>query len=177
VTAIAAAIAVAGVDAGDALRYERAALQSGQLWRLITGNFVHLGWPHLAMNAAGLFVAAWLFPALRAPRLWWTTVSMAALAVGVGLFLAKPEVSWYVGLSGVVHAVIAAGALNAWRTGQPFGAIAGALLTAKLAWEHTAGPSSQLAALIGGAIVPEAHLFGAAVGAAVAAAVRVPRAS
>jgi membrane associated rhomboid family serine protease len=38
-------------DAGRAaLRYDRVGLADGQLWRLLTGHFVHLGLEHAALN-------------------------------------------------------------------------------------------------------------------------------
>ncbi|MEE8280791.1 MAG: hypothetical protein V3R50_00295, partial [Gammaproteobacteria bacterium] len=30
------------------LRYDRAAISDGELWRIITGHLAHLGWSHLA---------------------------------------------------------------------------------------------------------------------------------
>src|SRR5688572_32682494 len=60
-------------DAGRAaLRYERAGVAAGELWRLLTGSMVHLGPRHLALNMAAL-VALWaLAPeALRGARGRW----------------------------------------------------------------------------------------------------------
>src|SRR3569623_2737413 len=47
-------IALAGPDASVALRYERAAILDGEMWRLVSGHLVHLGWSRLVLNLAGL---------------------------------------------------------------------------------------------------------------------------
>ena len=39
-----------------ALEYRRSALLQGQVWRLVTGSFVHLGWDHLLRDLLGLFL-------------------------------------------------------------------------------------------------------------------------
>ena len=43
------------------LQYDRAALATGEWWRLVTGHLVHLGWDHLALNVAGLIGLWWLY--------------------------------------------------------------------------------------------------------------------
>lgn len=68
-----------------ALEYRRAAVLHGQVWRLLTGNLVHLGWVHLARDVAGLFLI-WDLVANsleRSSRLW--VLCVCGLAVGLGL--------------------------------------------------------------------------------------------
>src|SRR5690348_5494860 len=58
-------------DAGrEALRYDRAGLSQGQLWRLLTGHFVHLGLEHAALNCLGLVLMWALFARDYTPRQW-----------------------------------------------------------------------------------------------------------
>ena len=54
VLAIGLLIAAGGAAARLALRYDRAAIESAELFRLVTGHFAHLGWSHFALNAAGI---------------------------------------------------------------------------------------------------------------------------
>jgi membrane associated rhomboid family serine protease len=42
-------------------RYDREALESGELWRLVTADLVHLGWGRLWLNLAALVMMAVLF--------------------------------------------------------------------------------------------------------------------
>ena len=72
------------------LRYDRAAILHGEVWRLVTGNFVHLGPGHLLEDMAGALLLWLLFedalPGWRMPA----TVLVGSVAVGVGLLLGDP---------------------------------------------------------------------------------------
>src|SRR5262245_13977247 len=70
VPALVTVLILAAALGGDAirmeLRYERAAVFRGELWRLVTGHIVHLGWSHTLLNLAGLALV-WMLcgPVLR----------------------------------------------------------------------------------------------------------------
>lgn len=152
-----------------ALRYERQAILHGEGWRLLTGQLVHLGWAHLALNALGLLLVATLLGRLWRPRAWWVLCGASALGVGLGLLWTSPQVSWYVGLSGLAHGIAAAGAVALWRDGAPAGRWWLLGLAAKLAKEHWLGAMPGSAAWLGGATIVAAHLDGALTGALLAA--------
>lgn len=158
-----------------ALRYERSAVLGGQLWRLLTAHLVHLGWMHLALNAAALLLVALLFGTRWRTRQWAALALAAALAVSLGLLLANPRLGWYVGLSGVAHGLFAAGALGHWRAQRAAAALGLAALAAKLAWEQLGGGATAPPALIGGATVVDSHLYGALGGLAAAWALQTRR--
>lgn len=149
-----------------ALEYRRAAVLHGQVWRLLTGNLVHLGWVHLARDVAGLFLI-WGLVAnslQRSSRLW--VLCVCGLAVGLGLLAFNPQIEWYVGISGVLFGLLCAGALSQLRQ-RP--AYAGTLLlgmAAVIAWTLYAGALPGETSDLGGRVVPQAHLYGALGGAA-----------
>lgn len=145
-------------------RYERAGLAAGEYWRLLTGHLVHLGWEHLAMNVAALLVMAVLFEGVLKTRHWLQSVVVAALAIDAGLYWLDAEVVWYVGLSGVLHGILAAGGLALWRRRAAVGPLILAALLAKLVWEHWRGPVPFSESTAGGPVIVAAHLFGAAGG-------------
>src|SRR5579859_5221922 len=70
---------------GDALRlplrYDRVAILHGEVWRLVTGDFVHLGAGHLLEDMAGL-VLLWLLFADVMPG-WRMPVIVLAGCLGV----------------------------------------------------------------------------------------------
>lgn len=168
VVALACAAQAAGLV--PALRYDRAAIAAGEAWRLLTGHLVHLGAMHLALNAAGLvLVAALVGPHMRLPA-WGTAFVVSALAISAGLWLVAPGLDWYVGLSGVLHGLLVAGAAAAIgeRRERLFAGTVLAAVAAKLVWEQTTGPTPGTAALAGGPVVVDAHLFGALGGLATA---------
>lgn len=147
------------------LQYDRAAIAAGQWWRLLTAHLVHLSWRHAALDLAGLILLWALFA--RDLRAWaWGAVALAAAAaIDGGLWLRDPNVSWYLGLSGVLHGVLAAAVFVRLRRGDPEGWILAGLLLAKLAYEQIHGALPFAGDM---PVVADAHLFGALGGLAAA---------
>jgi rhomboid family GlyGly-CTERM serine protease len=157
------AVLALGDNVSIVLRYDRSAIAAGGWWRLLTAHIVHLDAHHLILNELGLVLMWSLFAQDFDPVEWCVIVLSGALAISCGLWWLSPQIAWYVGASGVLHTVMAAGAANhlvrrAWdRWILTLG------LGGKLAWEHWGGHPSLL-------IVTDAHLYGAACGFAVGAA-------
>lgn len=172
------AVAVLGLaawgDAGRALlRYERAGLVAGEWWRLVSGHLVHLSWRHAVMDLAAALTLGWLFGRELSPRRWAWVLLLSLLAVNAGMWWLEPGLTWYVGLSGVLHGVIAAAAMTlAWRR-VPGGYVLLAALVLKLGVEQGFGPLWLAAESAGGPVIVNAHLYGA-VGGILAALVPGP---
>lgn len=166
--ALGAACLVARLPGGfELLRYERS-LVPAEPWRLLTAHVVHLGWIHLALNLAAL-AAVWALLGERLrPGTWLVVLLVSALAVSGGLWLGHPELGWYAGLSGVLHGAFAAGAIAGLRRAPVFHGLLLAGVVAKVAWEQFAGADAGTAAMIGGAVVVDAHLYGLLAGLALA---------
>src|SRR6204780_1455360 len=145
------------------LRYDRSAIEAGGWWRLLTAHIVHLDVHHLILNELGLVLMWSLFAHDYDPVEWCVIVLAGALAISSGLWWLSPRVSWYVGASGVLHSVMAAGAAKHFAERSWDRWILGLGLCAKLAWEQWAGQNQPL-------IVVDAHLYGALCGFAVGAA-------
>jgi rhomboid family GlyGly-CTERM serine protease len=163
-----AAIAVLLQAAGgaEAWRLERG-LALTEPWRLASGQLVHLGWTHLLLNLSGLVIVWALFG--RDLRAWEWAVAILACGAGVSLGLLgfSPGLDWYVGLSGILHGLLAAVVVvRASRQPSTLTALMLIGLAAKLAWEQFAGGESGTARLIGGAVIVDSHLYGALAGAA-----------
>ncbi len=158
-------IALFGDAAAHALRYERAAILDGEWWRLVTGNLVHLGWPHLWLNLAGLILVWALFHRAINTRGWIIVTLISGLAVGGGLLLFDPGLGWYVGLSGALHGLFAAGVVAALFAGHRGEWLLLIVFGAKLAWEQLIGTMPGTAELAGGNVIVDAHLYGAIGGA------------
>jgi rhomboid family GlyGly-CTERM serine protease len=162
-----AASVLAGLDGAGArahLRYDRVGLAEGELWRLITGHFTHLGWMHLLLNAAGLIVV-WLLVGSGYSLMNWAVVIGTSLAViDLCFWFLDPGLDWYVGMSGLLHALLVAGLVSRFRVAKGESLALGAVIAAKIAWEQFAGPlpGSELSA--GGPVVVDAHLYGAMAG-------------
>jgi rhomboid family GlyGly-CTERM serine protease len=171
-------------------RYDRAALLSGEFWRVITGHVVHLNSTHLLLNLFALYLTC---------ELLWRDMSwlngcglLISSAMGIsGLFWwLHPELGWYAGLSGALHGLWAGCALSGWYGARGAGTgasvrkpseerdmensagnfprffFSGALilLAVKLALEFHFGPSAHTEQMIEGPVISIAHLYGAAIG-------------
>jgi rhomboid family GlyGly-CTERM serine protease len=156
-------------DAGRSwLRFERAGLAHGQLWRLITAHIVHLDLEHAALNCLGLVLMWALFARDYRPRQWFPILLGAVAAIDAGLWLRDSStVAWYVGSSGVLHGVMSAGTLAHVRRRDLDGWILAAFLIVKLGYEQFAGALPFENGGVG--VVVDAHFYGALGGIAVAA--------
>jgi rhomboid family GlyGly-CTERM serine protease len=156
-----------GGDAGRALlRYDRAGLAAGQGWRLLTAHVVHLGLEHAALNSLGLVLMWALFARDYRPRQWALILLSALTAIDAGLWLRDSTVVWYVGSSGVLHGVMAAGTLAHLRRRDLDGWLLAAFLISKVAYEQHMGALPF--ADSGAGVIVDAHLFGALGGLAIA---------
>lgn len=156
--------ALGGDMVQEALRYDREAILHGQIWRLVTGNFLHLTWTHLVLNVAGLALVWVFFGAFFTTRQWVAIIATTSLFTGLGLLALVPSVGWYVGLSGALHGFFTAGCMAELRLKIREGGWLLALIAAKLAWEQYQGPMPGTAALAGGEVIVNAHLYGAITG-------------
>jgi len=91
--------------AADVLVYDRTAVAAGDLWRLLTAHWVHFSGNHLLSNLAVLVATGWLIEAegrSDPARLF----ALAALSIGIVLFVAQPELRIFGGASGVAYAFV-----------------------------------------------------------------------
>jgi rhomboid family GlyGly-CTERM serine protease len=155
-----------GAPVRTALRYDRAALGAGQWWRLASAHLVHLDLRHALLNILGLVLMWALFVRDYRARQWFLILAAAAAAIDAGLWFRDTQVLWYVGASGVLHGVMAAGILAALRRREPPGLALAVFLLAKLLYEQWAGALPLAGAAV--PVVVSAHLYGVLGGTAAA---------
>ncbi|MGA7541145.1 MAG: rhombosortase [Steroidobacteraceae bacterium] len=160
-------VSLQAADWRQALEYRRAAVLRGELWRLVTGDVVHLGWVHLARDLAGLFLIWTLVGDSLDDRSWLWVLGTSGLAVGLGLLVFSPEISWYVGISGVLFGLFCAGALCQLPQRPIFAGVLLLGMATVVAWTLSTGALPSETVGLGGRVVPQAHLYGALGGAAV----------
>lgn len=144
----------------DLLAYDRAALRVGQMWRLVTGHFVHLGWTHLVLNLAGLVLVFWLVGGVFCWLRWIYVGFVSIVTIDAGLWLLNPTLDWYVGLSGMLHGLLAAGLLPKLMQRDRESIVLAVFVLAKLTWEQLSGPLPGSESTSGGAVIVDAHLYG-----------------
>jgi rhomboid family GlyGly-CTERM serine protease len=162
-------LAVGGDTWRLALRYERdAVLHAGEYWRLISAHLVHGSVTHLALNLAGLIAIGALFPRHFSLRAWMGILVCAVVSIDAGFVWNEPQLDWYVGLSGVLHGGLAAGAIAWWRyETRPLALALTCVLVGKLLWEQWQGALPLSGDM---SVVVDAHLYGAIGGGAAGAA-------
>jgi rhomboid family GlyGly-CTERM serine protease len=161
-----------GSPAQAALRYDRAGLLAGQWWRLLSGHFIHLGFEHALLDVAGLILMWALFARDYSIRAWLLIVTLSVVGVDAGLWLFSSTTQWYVGSSGMLHGVLAAGTCAHLRRRDPDGGVLALFLVGKLVYEQSRG---ALPLTSGGAVIVDAHLYGAIGGALAVVVLRLLR--
>jgi len=162
VAGIAISLALLGDATRESLQWTRAGLQQGEWWRLFTAHVAHLNLFHALLNALALVLIAALFGRAFTLARHSLNAFIGILFIDAGLFWLA-EVEWYVGLSGLLHALAAAAVVRliidrhdrvAWGVAL-FG-------LGKLVYENTLGamPFSGREALV----VTDVHLFGVLIG-------------
>lgn len=144
-----------------ALRFDRGALANGEIWRVLTANFVHLGWNHLFLNMAGFLMIGWLFADEASALVWFFVLFACCAASSVGLYWLTPDAYWVVGMSGALHGLFVFGAASWIGHGFRFGWGLLVGIGAKLLWEQNMGAMPFSEGVVGGPVVTDAHLWGA----------------
>ena len=158
---VASLLAMSGEWGRELLRYDRDAIAGGEIWRLISGHFVHLGLSHWLYNGVGLSLIWVLVGQFLRSSQWLLVTCVSILCIDAGFWILEPQLQWYVGLSGLQHGYLVAGILAGYRERRVEMAVLGALIVGKLVYEQLFGPMPGSEFSSGGAVVTVAHLYGA----------------
>jgi len=153
-------LALGGDTVRDALAYQREAVAAGQWWRLLSANFLHLGWYHLLLNLLGLWTLLLLCPEPLPAKAWLLRLLVLGLAVTLGVHVLAPQWRSYVGFSGILHGLFLLGLLPQALRRDGIALAALACLAGKLAWEAFSGTPISDEQALGGRVAQEAHWFG-----------------
>lgn len=147
--------------ARELFRYDRLAIAGGEFWRLLTGHVAHLGYRHLALNLTGLALV-WLLVGRRyGTRQWLLTAAISVGVIDAGFWFLDTGMLWYVGLSGLLHGMLVAGAIRGLPVFPIESAVICIAVAAKIAYEQFTGPLPGSEVAAGGTVVVNAHLYGA----------------
>jgi len=94
--------------------FDRAAIEQGEWWRLLSAHWVHSDPAHAAWDIAALLLLGALFE----PGLHWRLPLLllgGSAAVDTWLWWGTPGLSYYCGLSGILNTLLVYGLLQWWR--------------------------------------------------------------
>ncbi|MFT7244600.1 MAG: rhomboid family GlyGly-CTERM serine protease [Candidatus Azotimanducaceae bacterium] len=148
----------------EILAYDQLAIIEGEYWRLLTANLVHTNYAHLAMNLGGLF-ALWLLHGDEYKTQNYLGIALTCgLAITLAIYLLRENITWYVGLSGILHGIFVWGLVKDFEKRRASAWLLAAGLVLKLVIELQTGGSAWVEAMLGARIVVDAHLYGAIAG-------------
>ena len=155
-----------GEPVREALAYTRDGVAAGELWRLASNHFVHLGWTHMWLNLAGLALVAWLVGGAFDWLRWLVVGGVTIATIDAGFWFLYPDLDWYVGLSGLLHGLLVGGLYKGILERDKESIVLLCFVLAKLAWEQlSGGPLPGSEATSGGSVIVNAHLYGTVGGA------------
>ncbi|WGO97089.1 rhombosortase [Saccharophagus degradans] len=145
----------------DLFYFERNLVNDGEVWRLLTSQFVHLDNQHLLYNCGAMLVLGLIIEEEhRIDAIIMLTIGL----VVVGACLPFSQLDRYAGLSGAINALVPPAIWLVWARSKSIIPIAIALLYfGRLAWEFTQDTSLLSADLTWPSYTP-AHLQGLAAG-------------
>jgi len=135
----------------------------GELWRIITGQFLHSNNAHMWMNIAGLALVWALHGDHYRIHHFWVLSITGMLLVGLLVTLFS-EYGIYTGFSGVLHFLLAYGAMIDIKNKDKTGYLLIMGLLAKVAYENVFGAAQSTEQLIEASVAVDAHAFGLVTG-------------
>lgn len=146
-----------------ALQFDRTLIAAEQWWRLFSGQFIHYGSYHLFMNVAALLLVGFILLRNISLFIYLELLATTLTAVGLGLYINNSELSYYAGLSGVLHGLIVAGLLLTLVETPMFNGLALFAVAGKLLQEQSASFDVNHP-LLPVPVAVDAHVYGALAG-------------
>jgi len=147
--------------------FQRDLFTQGQWWRGLTSHFLHTNFNHLLLNLAAVVLLWALHGRFYTYKNYSAVFIASSITTTFGIYVYSPEISQYVGLSGVLHGFFIWGALQDIKNKDKTGYLLLIGVIGKVAYEQIVGPSEDVAQLISATVAINAHLWGMIGGAAV----------
>ncbi|WP_308365621.1 MULTISPECIES: rhombosortase [unclassified Microbulbifer] len=157
------------------LGYNRTGILEGEVWRLLSSNFLHTNAFHMLLNGSGLLVLWFLHGNCFRNMELVGGLLFISLLTTTGLFLFERDLIWYVGLSGALHGLVVWGCFRDFSSHPYVSTALLACLAAKLFWETDNTDFQLTADLIEAPVVTAAHLWGSLSGVLIVAVDSITR--
>ncbi len=145
------------------LEFNRSAIANGQWWRLLSGQWIHYGFYHLAMNTAAFALCGYVLLRQLALPYFLLLLLSCLITVGLGLYWFNPKLEYYAGLSGALHGLLVAGLFEHLKQKSWISIAALILVALKLIQEQSASFDANHP-LLPVPVAVDAHMYGAVAG-------------
>lgn len=143
------------------LRFDRELIDAGEVWRLFGAHFVHLSTIHMLGNLLAVCLVAYIAGESLNNLTGVLLLLWCVGAVGIGLYLFASDLSYYVGLSGVLHGLLVVSPFASKFYSRKMALAFLSAIILKVIWEQSGFYDDMaLASTIGGRVETRAHLLG-----------------
>ena len=144
----------------ELLRYQTDLFQTMEIWRLLTGHWVHANWPHFLLNMSGFLLCVALTEVKWSFWQWGWRVLVLTTGISVGFLLLNPEIHWYVGFSGVLFGLYVLAAVATFNHHVLISRLILVFIGIKIILEQWSSVKISSADLIGVPVLEDAHFYG-----------------
>jgi rhomboid family GlyGly-CTERM serine protease len=141
-------------------RFERDWMSSGEIWRLVSAHWVHVGWMHLLLNGLGLVICVSLTTPGWSIGRWVITSLIMGLGISILVTIFNPEIRDYAGHSGILYGLYVLGALSLFARDRLIAVLIIAAIVIKIGIEQFSDMDFTTSELIGANVIVDAHLYG-----------------
>ncbi|MCP4333668.1 MAG: rhombosortase [Gammaproteobacteria bacterium] len=141
-------------------RYDHDWLENGQIWRIVSAHWVHVGWVHMFLNMVGLMICISLSNPRWSVRRWFLQSLCIAIGISVLFTLQNSDLHWYVGFSGVLFGLYFLAAHDLYARDRLIASLMGGAIVIKVILEQYTNYDIDSSDLIGAPVIVDAHLYG-----------------
>ena len=128
------------------------------LW--LSPHLIHLSMLHYIINILCLGIVLFTFKNYFTPLRFFLLFAFSALMVTLGLWCCSPQVTDYVGMSGVIYGILAAGLLLSMKKHLLLSLPIYIIVAIKIVYEVFDGAHLSIQASLGNVVIVDAHLYG-----------------
>ncbi|MFT4654417.1 MAG: rhomboid family GlyGly-CTERM serine protease [Patiriisocius sp.] len=146
------------------LAFHREQAIAGNWWQWISAHFMHNNFIHYGVNMIGLVLLWLLHGEYASVKSFSLNFVLMSVSISLCIYFLSPSLIWYVGMSGVLHGLLAWGVAIDIYLKRKTGYLLFVGLVIKLVDEQFFASSSFMASLIEVGVAIDAHLYGAIIG-------------
>lgn len=141
-------------------RYDTALISQLQLWRLLTGHWVHANWAHLILNMTGFIICIALTGITWTLWQWLGRIMILCSAISGCFYVWNSDILWYVGFSGVLFGLYVLAASATLSKQGLISSILLVIIALKIILEQWSSVNITSNELIGVPVLVDAHMYG-----------------